>query len=80
MAQKPFTCSACGAQFAGLGYFEKHRIGDYANGHPHYGRRCRSPEEMRALGLDNAQDDGLWRDPAAAKRMRDVFSSGASGR
>lgn len=37
-------------QFGGLSGFDKHRAADGPAGHPHYGRRCRSVEEMSTFG------------------------------
>ena len=50
-------CNACGESFAGLSYFEKHRIGPFTNEHPHYGRRCLSRDEME--DMDAAEIDAM---------------------
>ncbi len=73
-----FTCRACGEHFAGLSYFERHRIGAFTNEHPHYGRRCRTPDEMRAIGLELV--NGAWRDPEAVAKVRSRFNKSAAAR
>ena len=70
---KPFSCEACGQQFAGLVYFDKHRTGKFTEEHPSYGRKCLSPAEMREIGLElNAKNQ--WHDPALAEKMKNLFT------
>jgi hypothetical protein len=48
-------CSVCGHRFNSGTAFDKHRVGDFGAA----GRRCRSPDEMRAAGMaTNAA--GCW--------------------
>jgi hypothetical protein len=71
---KPWTCDACGKEFAGLTYFDKHRTGSYEDEHPHYARRCLSHDELLEIGLaQNAK--GLYYDPAASAKMQGAFAS-----
>lgn len=52
-------CRTCGEYFNSTAAFDKHRVGGYSNGPPDYGRRCRTPDEMRAAGMtQNAT--GWW--------------------
>ena len=37
-------------RFGGITGFDKHRVGVYVDDHPHYGRRCRTAEEMAKFG------------------------------
>lgn len=69
MKTKRWTCSGCGMQFGGLSGFDKHRAADGSAGHPHYGRRCRSVEEMAAFGY--VLKNGVLIHPMTAEvRMR----------
>lgn len=50
-------CSVCGRVFRGVRAFDAHKTGPMA------ARRCKTPEEMRACGLD-MDTRGFWgRDP-----------------
>ena len=52
-------CSACGEHFNSTAAFEKHRTGTYDLNAPGHGRRCRTPDEMRDLGMAVAEREGL---------------------
>lgn len=55
-------CSGCGQTFAGITIFDKHRVNDPGHPeHPHYGRRCLTPDEIRALGSELV--NGAWNTP-----------------
>lgn len=47
-------CSGCKQYFNSNTPFEMHRTGKYG-----VDRRCRTPEEMTALGM-SVNDDGFW--------------------
>lgn len=73
-------CRACGEDFAGISYFDKHRVGvhayTFAEGMRHDppvedGRRCLAASELREKGWEkNAK--GRWFDPAEAARIREA--------
>ena len=47
-------CAGCKQYFNSNGAFEKHRTGNFG-----VDRRCRTPEEMTALGM-SVNSDGFW--------------------
>lgn len=47
-------CGSCREYFNSNGAFEKHRTGQHG-----VDRRCRTPEEMRAIGMI-LRPDGFW--------------------
>ena len=47
-------CSGCKEYFNSTGAFEKHRTGQHG-----VDRRCRTPEEMQAIGMI-LRPDGFW--------------------
>jgi hypothetical protein len=55
-------CTSCGRDFAGLTYFDRHRIGvleyDFSLERPD-GRRCMDEEELREVGLRPLSEDEL---------------------
>lgn len=56
-------CAACGEYFqSGESTFLRHRIGDHATDT----RTCRTPDEMRAIGM--FQIGGYWQFGESAKR------------
>ena len=55
-------CSACGLAFKSVSGFEKHRVGAFTGEHPNYGRRCLSPDELQAIGME-PNEKGKWRVP-----------------
>lgn len=70
-------CSGCGADFASIAAFDKHRVGVYAYAFregidrdpPVFdGRRCMDSDEMRALGMELGQHD-RWTLVADAERI-----------
>lgn len=78
-------CRACGQDFAGLSYFEAHRVGrhDYTLSEglrmdpaTEDGRRCLTVDEMTEKGWA-LNDRGRWFSPAAAERMRERFAEAA---
>lgn len=71
-------CAACGQDFAGLTYFDKHRVGTFEyslteglrlDPPREDGRRCLTRDEMLELGLA-LDKSGRWTDPAEAARLR----------
>ncbi len=62
------ACTACGHDFAGLTYFEQHRVGRYEP----LERRCLDEDEMQAAGLSQ-NADGRWTDVAKAEQARAAF-------
>ena len=46
----PLICTGCGMKFGGVSGFDAHRIGIYVDEHPHYGRHCKTREEMESMG------------------------------
>ena len=78
-------CRACGHDFAGLRYFDAHRVGKheytFSEGlrmEPPLedGRRCLTVDEMRAMGWEtNAR--GRWFSPTAAELTRQHFAEAA---
>ena len=52
-------CRTCGETFGGLLGFEKHRVGEFNNKPPNYGRRCLSPWEMAEKGMVKSEK-GVW--------------------
>ncbi|MBP8197046.1 MAG: hypothetical protein KAX64_00635 [Chromatiaceae bacterium] len=40
--------------------FDAHRVGDYADIAPHYGRRCLADAEFEANGFHLRPHDDLW--------------------
>lgn len=48
-------CSVCALSFNSPSAFDKHRVGDFGAA----GRRCRSPDEMRAAGMAT-NGAGCW--------------------
>ena len=59
-------CRTCGETFGGMEGFERHRIGEFNNQPPHYGRRCLSPAEMEAKGWVKTAK-GLWTNSKLAR-------------
>ena len=57
----PWICGGCGQQFGGLSTFDRHRVGSFTDEHPHYGRRCLTADELRALGFELRA--GIWKSP-----------------
>ena len=55
-------CRACNETFRNITNFERHRVGIHTNQGPDYGRRCLSPDEMKADGM--RMIDGAWRGEA----------------
>lgn len=47
-------CTGCGEYFNSVGAFEAHRTGKYG-----VNRRCRTPDEMREIGMI-LRPDGFW--------------------
>lgn len=72
-------CTACGHTFGGERGFNAHRCGEYANPGQWQGtRRCRTPAEIRAAGLE--QDSrGIWRYPKPAHLAAANAELGPSG-
>jgi hypothetical protein len=76
-------CRDCGQDFAGVSYFDQHRVGThqytYSQGAAmdpprEDGRRCLSIAEMEAKGWRrNAR--GRWADPEAVERLREAHRS-----
>jgi hypothetical protein len=64
------TCRACGLVFGGDRGFDPHRYGAYVDEHPHYGRSCRTEQELPDLGLVR-NDRGVW-----VQRYRDTLDRG----
>ena len=76
------ACCACGHDFAGLTYFDQHRVGRYeplesgaaripeAGTAP--GRRCLDEEELEAKGL-SLDGNGRWTAVAKAEQARAAF-------
>lgn len=44
-------CRACNRTFGGLSGFDIHRVGQYTDTPPDYGRRCLTDEELAAKGI-----------------------------
>jgi hypothetical protein len=55
-------CTSCGLTFRSAHGFDKHRIGAYSSAPPAYGRRCLTPDELRARGYE-PDGKGRWRQP-----------------
>lgn len=78
----PWSCSACGKKFRGLSGFEAHRVGDYADIAPHYGRRCLEDAEFEVKGYH--QQGELWskamtdKQQAALEKLK-AANNGGSG-
>jgi hypothetical protein len=70
-------CRTCGEYFNSTAAFDKHRVGPYDLKAPHYGRRCRTPDEMRAAGMA-PNPDGWWTTDAR-KRAPWALASRATG-
>ena len=79
------ACTACGQDFAGITYFDKHRVGtfDYAYSaglklEPprEDGRRCLTRDEMTAKGWA-LNKDGRWADPTASERLAHAHGKGS---
>lgn len=51
-------CSACRLFFGSVYYFDRHRVGR----HEPYERRCLTPDELVAIGLEDR--NGVWKKPA----------------
>jgi hypothetical protein len=47
---EPWGCPACKEKFTALSGFDAHRVGSHTAAHPHYGRSCLTPEQLRAKG------------------------------
>jgi hypothetical protein len=58
-------CQSCKEYFNSVGAFEKHRTGKYG-----VSRRCRTPEELLALGC-SLNKDGFW---ITKKRPEDSYT------
>lgn len=54
----PWGCGACKKKFATLALFDEHRVGEYTNVHPHYGRSCLTDQDMKDRGYSQYQ--GVW--------------------
>lgn len=52
-------CRTCGETFGGLRGFERHRVGEFNNQPPHYGRRCLTAAELEAKG-QTRNGNGVW--------------------
>jgi hypothetical protein len=52
-------CPACDEFFNSTAAFEKHRVGTYGTGTTLHARRCLTPDEMRARGMDQ-NASGWW--------------------
>jgi hypothetical protein len=69
---KPFddpqcTCRGCGLKFSSVVVFDKHRVGDFTNEAPKYGRRCLTEPELRAVGME-PDGQGYWRTTTWGKK------------
>jgi len=54
----PWGCGACKMKFATLALFDEHRVGEYTNVHPHYGRSCLTSQDMKDRGY--SRYEGVW--------------------
>jgi hypothetical protein len=52
-------CRTCGEYFNSSAAFDKHRIGTLDPKASHYGRRCRTVEQMQAAGMELSKA-GWW--------------------
>lgn len=52
-------CSVCGEHFNSTAAFDKHRVGTSTPVPPDYGRRCRTRDEMIAIGM-SVSSLGWW--------------------
>jgi len=62
MAMSPWTCSACQKTFTSLAGFDAHRVGEYVDTAPKYGRRCLDDAEFSAKGYHQNTGDPRWRE------------------
>lgn len=76
-------CRACGADFASVDAFDRHRVGVHAYTFlegldmvppVEDGRRCLDVDEMRARGM-SVNGRGLWQIDAAVERIRRRFNT-----
>jgi hypothetical protein len=58
-----YLCRPCDVHFASLRGFDRHRVGDHQLNYPDHenGRRCLTPDEYAAHGLELDQR-GRWRE------------------
>ena len=61
MATSPLMCSACQKTFTALAGFDAHRVGEYVDTAPKYGRRCLDAAEFAAKGYHQNPGDPRWR-------------------
>ena len=62
-------CSACKQQFTTTSNFDFHRVGEFKDEHPDYGRRCLSPDEMYILGMKQNNQGAWYGFESATKRV-----------
>lgn len=48
----PFVCGGCGRRFRALEAFDAHRVGEFTNEGPSYGRWCSDPVPARRWRLN----------------------------
>jgi hypothetical protein len=79
-------CSACGADFSKLSYFDQHRVGVHAftfseglklDPPRDDGRRCLDAEEMLAAGL-SLDANGRWTNEAKTAATRAAFGAASA--
>jgi len=64
---KPEHCRVCHETFGGTAAGDKHRTGEHAVNEGPNRRRCRTPEEMNEVGLQQ-DPKGIWRNPGPEEK------------